>query len=152
MTDPITFDSTSPRLGLPLLFSGQAQKEVYLNEALSRLDGLTHCAVEAEASTPPATPTEGQAWLIGASASGEWTGKTGHLALRQGGQWLYVPPQEGMRVLNRTSGQDIRRIGGVWRAVATPAAATGGSVVDSEARAVLVSLVNALKLAGIFAT
>jgi len=43
MTDPITFDSTSPRFGLPLLFSGQVQKEVYLNEALSRLDGLTHC-------------------------------------------------------------------------------------------------------------
>ena len=134
------------------MLSGQARKEVYLNEALSMIDGLTHCAVEAEASSPPVTPTDGQTWLIGSSASGEWAGKTGQLAFRQGGQWLYVPPQDGMRVLNRTSGQDIRRIGGIWRAVTTPSAASGGSVVDSEARAMLGALVNALKQAGIFAS
>lgn len=151
MTDPVSFDSTSPRFAMPLLFSGQAQKEVYVNEAISLLDGLCHCAIEAELAAPPASPTDGQAWLVGTGASGDWSGRTGQVALRQAGQWLYVAPRDGLRVLNRATGQDLRRVAGVWRAVSPPAAPTGGSVIDAEVRASLSALVAALRQAGIFA-
>ena len=151
MTDPVSFDSTSPRFAMPLLFSGQAQKEVYVNEAISLLDGLCHCAIEAELAAPPASPTDGQAWLVGTGASGDWSGRTGQVALRQAGQWRYVAPRDGLRVLNRATGQDLRRVAGVWRAVSPPAAPTGGSVIDAEVRASLAALVAALRQAGIFA-
>lgn len=150
MSDPITFDSTSPRLGLPLLFAGQAQKEVFVNEAFSLLDGLLHCAVQNQLAAAPTTPADGQAWLVASSPSGEWAGRAGQIALRQGVQWLYVLPQDGMHLLNVATGQTLRRAGGIWRAPAAPSSPSGGAVIDSEARVAISSMIAALREAGIF--
>lgn len=148
MSDP--FDSTSPRFALPLLFSGQAQKEVFVNEAHAMADMLLHCAIQGESSVPPSTPAQGDTWLVGASPSGAWAGQAGKLAGRQGGNWLFVPPRDGLRVLDLSTGQDRRYFGG-WRAPDTPAAPSGGAVVDAEARGAIAGIVAALQQAGIFA-
>ncbi|MBC2665041.1 DUF2793 domain-containing protein [Novosphingobium flavum] len=150
MSDPITFDSVSPRLGLPLLFAGQAQKEAFVNEALSILDGLSHAAIEAEQAAPPAAPLDGQAWLIASGASDDWSGRAGQVALRQGGQWLYVAPRDGMRLLNAATGQDLRRVGGAWRKATALAPPSGGTVVDAEARNAIAAIFSAMQQAGIF--
>lgn len=149
MSDPITFDSASARLSLPLLFVGQAQKEDFVNEALLMLDGLVHCIVEDELSTPPTTPANGQAWLIGTSASGAWAGQEGKIAMRQLDQWLFAAVRDGMQVLNKASGQRINRIAGAWRAPAVPASPSGGSVIDTEARTAIAALVSALRASGV---
>lgn len=107
MTDPL-FDTCTPRLDLPLLFPAQAQKEGYVNEITARIDALLHGAIEAELATPPATPSDGQCWLVATGASGDWTGQAGRIAARQSGNWLFIAPRDGMRLLNRTSGQEIR--------------------------------------------
>lgn len=149
MPDPVSFDSSSPRFAFPLLFAGQSQKEVFVNEALSRADALLHCAIEATASTPPATPVDGQAWLIGSSPTGEWAGQSGMLACRQGGNWIYVTPRAGMQVLDLQAGQ-YRRYDGVWKAATSPSPPSGGTTIDTEARQALSSVINALRVAGIF--
>ena len=151
MSDPISFDSASPRFGLPLLFAGQAQKEVFINEAHALTDALLHCAIEGVAGSPPGSPAEGTNWLVAPSATGDWLGKDGSVACRQAGNWIYVTPRDGMRLMNRNTGQDLR-FAGAWHFPATPAAPTGGTVVDDLARGVIVSIINALRVAGIFAT
>ena len=148
MTDPISFDSASPRFALPLLYAAQAQKEVFVNEALAITDALMHCAIEGTASAPPAVPAEGTSWLIASSATGDWAGQDGKIACRQAGNWLFIAPRDGMLVLNRTTGQQIHFASG-WKAPSLPAAPSGGATIDAEARAALASLVTKLQIAGI---
>ena len=149
MTDPITFDSTSPRFALPLLFAGQAQKEAFVNEAHALTDALLHCAIEGEAAVPPATPVEGTNWLVAASPTGAWAAQQGKIACRQAGNWLFVVPRDGMRILNRSSGQEKHYFAG-WQVPVAPATVTGGSTIDTQARAAIADLISALRIAGIF--
>lgn len=147
MSDPI-FDSRSARFDLPLLFAGQAQKEISVNEALCRLDALICPVVEGELVAPPPTPLDGQAWRISASPSGEWTGQGGNIAARQGGNWQFIVPRFGMRVFDRAAGQDLRYDDG-WIAAVRPPAPSGGAVVDAEVRAAFNALVQTLATARI---
>lgn len=149
MTDPITFTSATPRYSLPLLFSGQSAKELYVNEAHALTDALLHTACEGEASEPPATPAEGENWLIASGATGEWTGEDGKLASRQSGNWLMAAPRDGMRLFDRSTGQMLLYRGG-WQRPAAPNVPSGGAVADAEARAALADLVTVLIDAGIF--
>ncbi|MEO6041801.1 MAG: DUF2793 domain-containing protein [Croceibacterium sp.] len=150
MPDPVTFTSASARFGLPFLFAGQSQKEFSVNEAHALVDALLHCAIEGERAAPPTAPVDGECWLIGSAASGAWTGKTGQLACRQTGTWLYVPPREGLRVTDKSTGQVLCYRGG-WQRPARPAVPTGGASVDSEARTAIAQLVTALIAGGILA-
>lgn len=150
MPDPFVLDGATARLQLPLLFAGQVQKEVFVNTALAMLDGALHCAVEGESATPPAPPVDGTAWLVAPGATGEWAGQAGCLALRQAGQWLFVPALDGMQVLDRSRRQLVHRIAGSWRAPALPSAPTGGSTVDTQARQAIAQVVAALQQWGAF--
>jgi len=131
------------------MLAGQAQKEDYVNEALLMVDGLLHCAIEDERSTPPTAPVDGQVWLIGTGPTGAWSGNEGKIAIRQLNQWLFATPRDGVQLLNKATGQRINRIADSWHAPVVPAAPSGGSVVDAEARSSLVALVAALRTAGV---
>ncbi len=147
MTDP-AFDSRTARFGLPLLFAGQAQKEAFVNEVTARLDALLHGAFEGELSSPPALPLDGQCWLVGSSASGDWAGRAGQIAARQSGNWLFIVPRDGLTLLNRLTGQ-YQHFLGTWKMAPRPASPSGGSTIDAEARLAISAIVTALTVAGI---
>ena len=149
MSDPFLFDTASPRFGLPLLHAGQSQKEAFVNEAHALADALLHCAIEGESAAPPATPVEGENWLVAAAATGDWASRDGNIACRQGGNWLFLSPRDGLRVLDRSTGQELRFFAS-WQIPAIPLEPTGGSIVDSEARTALSALLGALRTAGVF--
>jgi len=149
MSDPISFESSTPRYSLPNLFSGQAQKEIFVNEAFARLDALVHPAVEAELTTPPASPLPGQCWLVGTGASGDWSGHDGALASWQGGSWLFIAPQLGCRLTDLSTGGSLC-FNGNWLRLIAPAEPAGGITADDEARQAIVNLIETLRSAGIF--
>ena len=77
----------------------------------------------------PAEPEEGEYWLVGTGATGDWSGEDGKLASRQLGNWLFVAPRDGMAVLDRSTGQRILFSGG-WQVAVPPPAPTGGAPVE----------------------
>ncbi len=111
---------TSPSLALPLIQAAQAQKHVTHNEAVELLDLLVQLVVQAfDATTPPGTASEGQAWTIGAGASGAWSGRTGQIASWRGGGWLFVIPSPGWRAWGLTEAEIRVYSGANWVASAT---------------------------------
>lgn len=149
MSDPIPFESTSPRFALPLLFSGQAEKEVFVNEGFAIADALLHCSIEGEARLPPPAPSDGENWLVSAAGAAEWAGQDHALACRQGGNWIFVQPRDGLRVFDRSLRQD-RFFHGTWRKALPPMEPLGGITVDAEARAAIADLIAMLRVVGIF--
>lgn len=148
MTDPISFAFASPRFKLPLLFAGQAQKEFAVNEAHALTDALLHLAVEGEAMDPPPAPTEGDCWVVGTSATGDWTGHDGEIACYEAGTWLFVAPRDGLRAFNRGAGQDWRYAAG-WHVASTVVEPAGGTTIDMEARVAISAIIQALEAGGI---
>lgn len=147
MPDPL-FDSRTARFDLPLLFAGQTQKEGFVNEGLARIDALIHLAIEGEQASPPASPADGQAWLVASGASGDWSGQAGKIAARQAGNWFFAMPRDGLKLLNRSTAQELR-YAGTWKAASRPAAPSGGSVIDAEARNAITAILAALTTAGL---
>lgn len=148
MTDPISFSSTSPRLGLPMLFSGQSQKEVTVNEALLLADLMLHTVVQGTATTAPATPVSGQCWIVGSGAAGSFTGQDNKIAAWSDGGWRFVTPFAGLRVYDMSRACD-RLFAGSWHSVTAPTAPAGGTVIDVQARTAIVALITLLTDNGI---
>lgn len=159
----------TPRFGLPFILPGQAQKELFHNEALTAADALLHPSVESSAlAAPPADPQTGQSWLVGASAQGAWAGKDRHLATWSVGGWRFAAPLEGMQVWDK--GASLRRtwLGSAWsngdlqgsrvmigglqvvgeRQSAVPSP-SGGTIIDAEARGAVAGLIVALRSHGL---
>ncbi|MBT0667766.1 DUF2793 domain-containing protein [Novosphingobium profundi] len=148
MTDSVTFDTASPRFGLPLLFQGQAQKEIFVNEAHCRTDALLHCTIESVAAAPPLSPEDGKNWLVDTGATGDWENQDGRLACRQAGQWLFLLPRDGLRIFDLSAGQELFFVGS-WKKAQIVQEPNGGTVVDSQARAAVTQMVSALQALGI---
>ena len=119
-------------------------------EAHARIDALLHSAIEGEANDPPASPADGACWLVGGAPTGGWAGHAGDLACSEAGTWLFVAPRDGMRLLDRSTGQ-LKLFRSGWIAPAGPALPAGGATVDAEARGAIGELVSALVEAGILA-
>lgn len=151
MTDPMSFSSTSPRHALPMLFAGQSQKEVTVNEAIGAIDALLHPAIEAVVTSPPTAPANGKCWLVGTAATGAFAGQTDRIAAWSDGGWRFLVPREGMRAYDISSAAYRVYAGGNWLLPATPIAPAGGSIIDSQARAAISAILTSLRAAGVLA-
>jgi uncharacterized protein DUF2793 len=166
MTDLVT-----SRLALPLLAAGQAQKEMAHNEALARLDlAVQGAAIAAGLDIPPEAPLAGQCWIVGDAPEGAWAGQSKAVAGWTEGGWRFVAPAEGMRLwLGRNEGFALFS-GGNWQLgeahgrlfiggvqVVGPRAAaimepSGGAVVDAEARASILAVLDVMRAHGLVDT
>lgn len=111
------------RLDLPLIVSGQALKHVTHNEALARLDLLVQPVVaSASLAIPPASPIEGEAFLVPSGASGTWAGHADEIAAWQAGDWTFCEPAPGWQVFDQTTGTLKVFAGGAWTTIAATGA------------------------------
>lgn len=106
----------TPRLSLPLLAAGQAQKHVTHNDALTRLDALVHLSVASRTQgTPPATPTELLAYIVPPGGSGAFAGRDHQLALYEDGGWTFLTPRPGWQAWVADEAEHNLWTGTEWR-------------------------------------
>jgi hypothetical protein len=88
---------TTTKLELPELIANQAQPHVPVNTALRRVDWIAQLSVTDRAiNTPPGSPVEGDCYIMGAAATGAWTGYAQYtLAVYDSGVWKNVIPKNG---------------------------------------------------------
>ena len=162
----------TPRLSLPFLSVGQAQKEFTHNEALQTLDVLVAGAIEEPPrAAPPAAPALGATYIVAAGATDAWAGKSQCLATWTSGGWRFLSPTEGTAVYERTSETWSTFVNGEWelgllrgtsllingQQVLGPRAAAidshaGGSVVDAESRTAIEAILAAMREHGLIET
>jgi Protein of unknown function (DUF2793) len=121
-------------------------------------------------TTPPSSPALGACYIVAEAATDDWTGKSQSLAAWTSGGWRFIEPVDGMSVYEAASGASAVFRNGAWEVgtlrgsalllegqqVVGPRAAaiespTGGSVVDSEARAALDAILDTLRQHGLIA-
>lgn len=161
----------TPKLGFPLLASGQAQKEVTHNEALVLADALVQPVVQAVAPAAiPSSPEPGQCWIVGAGAGGVWAGHDNAIACWTGGGWRFVASREGMWAWSLADSLPARREANGWTLGQLAASAlriggdqvvgarrpaiagaADGSTVDAEARVTVSAILEALRAHGLIA-
>ena len=162
----MTEDTT--RFALPLLSPGQAQKELFHNEALARIDVALHPAVEGPPQNVPSEDAaSGLCWIVGDNPQGVWAGNAHAIAAFTDGGWRFITPAPGMTAWNKDDGHwfhwtgsgwsgatpvvgltigGVQVVGGRMRAIASP---SGGTVIDVEARSALVSVIATLMSHGL---
>jgi len=83
-------------LGLPFIEGSQAQKHVTHNEALRALDVLVMPAArDRDHATPPASPAEGDRYIVKAPGADAFAGKDNQIAVYDGGAWAFYAPRAG---------------------------------------------------------
>ncbi len=108
----------SANLKLPLLATGQSQKEVTHNDALNALDALCQLSViDRGLNTPPGSPVDGDVYIVGASPTGLWTGKADNVAAYYSG-WIFRAPEEGWLAYVRDENTLYRWSGSAWGTIA----------------------------------
>jgi hypothetical protein len=163
--------SSSVRFNLPFLAPGQAQKEMFHNEALQLLDVIVAaCVEEPPRTTPPGSPVPGTCYLVGSGADGAWSQFGLHLAAYTDAGWRFVSPVEGLQAWVRSTQTMAQFRNGAWdvgtisgdrlhiggkqvvsirgAAVAGP---TGGTVVDLESRSAINAVLDRLRAHGLIA-
>lgn len=86
----------TPNLVLPYILAAQSQKHVTHNEAIRAIDAIVQLSVlDRTLATPPATPADGDRYLVAGSPTGAWAGQAGKIAAWQDGVWIFYTPKRG---------------------------------------------------------
>lgn len=107
--------ANTPNIGLTLLDSAQAQKHVTMNESLYLLDTLLQLSVINRTTiSPPASPAEGDTYVIPTGASGAWSGEDTKLANFSAGDWAIIQPKDGWMAWIAAESTHLVYAGGAW--------------------------------------
>lgn len=88
--------SNTPRLGMPEISESQSAKYLTHNEALRIGDALIQpVAISNVISTPPGSPVDGDTYIVGVAATGDWAGHEDDIAYWRATAWTFITPEAG---------------------------------------------------------
>lgn len=109
------WDDSSPVHSLPYIQPAQAQKHVTHNEAVRILDVITQLSVpNPPAPNPPVSPAKGARYIVGNSATADWTGHDDQIAVWIGTFWEFHTALPGWVAVAQSNGEAFRFDGSSW--------------------------------------
>jgi len=126
--------ANSTHLLMPFIEAAQAQKHVTHNAALRVLDAVIMLSVlDRDLADPPGSPSDGDRYLVASSATGDWAGQDGKIAIWQDGAWAFHTPREGWFVWIADEGVFLVFNGASWTGGATQNASLLGVNTTADA-------------------
>jgi hypothetical protein len=88
--------TTGSNLGLQHGWAlGESGWNAGMDANLKMLDAVTQLSVlDRDLTAPPGSPTAGDRYIVGASATGAWSGKDGQIARWNGTAWEFYAPKK----------------------------------------------------------
>jgi hypothetical protein len=88
--------ATTTHLSISLVEQAQAQKEITINQAFTRIDAILNTGAKSRSlATPPSSPVAGDVYIVAAAATADWAGQAGKIAYFDA-IWRFITPREGV--------------------------------------------------------
>ena len=81
--------------------------------------GLLEAVLDKDLSSPPASPSTGDRYIVGASATGDWSGKENYIADWNGSSWDFTTPVEGYITYVKDEDDLYSYDGSTWNVIQT---------------------------------
>lgn len=132
--------STGPNLGLMISAATGDNFDVSFRALLRGFDALVMCSVLSKTLTaPPGSPANGARYIVGASATGAWSGKDKDIAVwttdnpaAGSGEWEFYTPKAGFLAYNVADTTLYEYSGTAWVGVGGVTSFTGLSDVPGS--------------------
>lgn len=121
--------TTTAKFEVTRAVEGQANGATTYNEGINRFDSVIDTViVDRDLTAPPGSPTDGDCYLVKATATGSWASHDGEIAIYYSG-WTFVTPFEGMRIWVADEDKLLVYDGSSWNEILNhsprPSAASG---------------------------
>ena len=70
--------------------------------------------IDKDLTSPPADPSKGDRYIVGSSATGDWSGHDGDITYYDGSAWQFITKKEGMKVWVKDEGKYYHYNGTSW--------------------------------------
>ncbi|MGB0749045.1 MAG: DUF2793 domain-containing protein [Magnetospiraceae bacterium] len=108
--------ATTPRESLELLAANADNKEIKFNENMKKIEVLLQTSViDKDLTAPPGGESEGDLYVVGASATGDWAGQDGNVAYYYNAAWEFYTPREGWWAFVEDENIRYEYVGSAWQ-------------------------------------
>lgn len=107
--------TTTPKFSIPDIADQQANAETTHNQAVRLLEAMaSRGVIDRDLSTPPGSPSDGDAYIVKATGTGDWSGHDNKVAVYVTDVWKFITPQEGNEVYLQDENVAVIYSGSAW--------------------------------------
>lgn len=130
--------TTTPRLGAPEWAASQAMPETTGNEIIRYVEQGAgfFIVLDKDLSAPPGGAADADAYIVGAAATGAWTGHEDEIAFKMNTAWEFITPIEGTHADVNDEDVTYRYSSGAW---AISLASVVDETIDDRVAALMVA-------------
>lgn len=107
--------TTTPKFGIPDLADQQANAETTHNDAVRLLEAMaSRVIIDRDLSTPPGSPSDGDAYIVKPSGTGDWASQDNKIAVFITDTWKFITQAEGNSLYLQDENVDVLWNGSAW--------------------------------------